>query len=76
MSFGFLFLMKAASIKIGREIKQFRLKRDWRQADLATVANLPTRTIGRIERGEVDVRISTLAKIAKALGTTPKNLLP
>jgi transcriptional regulator with XRE-family HTH domain len=43
---------------------------------MAKAARLPVRTIGRIERGEVDVRLSTLNRIAKALGEPLKNLLP
>jgi transcriptional regulator with XRE-family HTH domain len=46
------------------------------QRELADAAELPVRTIGRIERGEVDVRLSTLARIAAALGVSPRDFLP
>ena len=68
--------MKNLSAHVGRTIKSFRVKRDWRQKDLAERASLPVRTVGRIERGEVDLRVSTLAKIAKAFGKNPRDLLP
>jgi transcriptional regulator with XRE-family HTH domain len=60
----------------GARIRRARGSRALLQRELAAAARLPLRTIGRIERGEVDVRLSTLAKIAKALGVPPKELLP
>lgn len=53
---------------VGTRIRRVREAKGLLQRDLARDASLPVRTVGRIERGEVDVRISTLAKIAKALG--------
>jgi transcriptional regulator with XRE-family HTH domain len=55
------------SPQIGRRIRELRESRNWLQRDLAKAAGLPLRTIGRLERGEVDVRLSTLQKITKAL---------
>lgn len=60
---------------IGSRIKECRESRQWLQRDLAQHAGVPVRTIGRIERGEVDVRISTLSKIAKALGVSIRDIL-
>lgn len=45
------------------------------QRELADRAGIPVRTLGRIERGEVDMRLSTLRKIAKALNVDIKDLL-
>ena len=45
-----------------------RLKRNLSQYDLSRVANLPRNTLIRIETGKYEPRISTLRKIAKALG--------
>lgn len=67
--------MKKLSKYIGIRIRSLRQERNWLQADLANKSGLPVRTIGRIERGEVDVRISTLFKIAKALGVTLKDVI-
>ena len=61
--------------KLGRNIRDLREKRDLLQRELAEQAGVPVRTIGRIERGEVDMRIGTLVKIAKALNTTIKELV-
>jgi transcriptional regulator with XRE-family HTH domain len=62
--------------QIGGRIRAVRDGKGWFQKDLAKAARLPIRTIGRIERGEVDVRLSTLNRIAKALGQDAKDLLP
>ena len=53
--------------QVGEKIRRSRLRKNWLQRELAQTANLPVRTIGRIERGEVDARLSNLEKIAKAL---------
>jgi len=60
---------------IGNKIRQERQKREWLQRDLSVQTGLPVRTIGRIERGEVDVRIGTLKKIADALGVAISDLV-
>jgi transcriptional regulator with XRE-family HTH domain len=61
--------------QIGTRIYQIREETKMLQVDLAHAAQLTVRTVGRIERGEVDVRLSTLYKIAKALNVEIKDLL-
>lgn len=61
---------------VGDRIRRSREAKGWLQRELSVAAALPLRTIGRIERGEVDVRLSTLAKIAAALGVPLKELMP
>jgi transcriptional regulator with XRE-family HTH domain len=68
--------MQPLESALGDRIRVLREARDWLQRELAQAAGLPLRTIGRIERGEVDVRLSTLSKIATALGVPLKELLP
>lgn len=58
--------MEIINSTTGERIKRMREEHRWLQRDLADRSGLPLRTIGRIERGEVDVRLSTLSKIAKA----------
>ena len=67
--------MAGINSQIGERIRTLRERREWYQRDLAEAAGLPLRTIGRIERGDVDVRISTLEKIAKAFGVTLNKFL-
>jgi transcriptional regulator with XRE-family HTH domain len=72
MSSGFSFSVR----KLGQRIRACREGQGLIQRDLAKKAQLPVRTIGRIERGEVDLRLSTLLRIAKALGKDAESLLP
>jgi transcriptional regulator with XRE-family HTH domain len=58
---------KKTNMKIGQEIKKLRLDKGMTQEDLAERTNLSTRTIQRIENGEVDPRAYTLQTIASAL---------
>ena len=61
--------------RVGSNIRRQREQRSWSQGDLSEASGLPVRTIGRIERAAVDVRLSTLAKIAKALRVEVEDLL-
>ena len=54
-------------MKIGRLIKELRIKNGMTQEDLAEKTELSSRTIQRIENGEVDPRAYTLQMIANAL---------
>jgi transcriptional regulator with XRE-family HTH domain len=68
--------MRLAEQRVGESIRKTREAKGWLQRELSVAARLPLRTIGRIERGEVDVRLSTLGKIARALGVSIRDLLP
>lgn len=72
MSSGFFHVQQ----DLGDRIRKSREQKQWIQKQLAEKSGLPIRTIGRIERGEVDVRLSTLARIAKALECKVQDLLP
>jgi transcriptional regulator with XRE-family HTH domain len=67
--------MRQINTRVGRHIRAVRETKSLLQKDLAISAGVPVRTIGRIERGEVDVRLSTLVKIASALDVPLKELL-
>jgi transcriptional regulator with XRE-family HTH domain len=58
---------KKTKMKIGQEIKKLRLDKGMTQEELAERTNLSTRTIQRIENGEVDPRAYTLQTLASAL---------
>lgn len=55
------------SIPTPEEIKQFRLRVDKTQTELAAKANVSQSLVARIEKGSVDPRTSTLRKILDAL---------
>ena len=54
-------------METGKLIKDLRLKKGMTQEELAEKTEVSTRTIQRIENGEVDPRAYTLQMIAKAL---------
>lgn len=70
--------MRSANIKIevGRRVREFREARGWSQEDLGFEAGLHRNYIGGIERGERNVAVVNLAKLAKAFGVRPRELLP
>ena len=49
-------------------MKNCRLAKGYSQYRLSDISGVPRITIIRIERGEVDPRVSTLGRISKALG--------
>jgi len=52
---------------IGKKLHELRKKRGFTQEELADRAGLNPNYYGRIERGEINVTIDTLAAIAEAL---------
>lgn len=55
------------NVKIGRRIRLFRKELDLSQEELAFKANLHRAYIGQIERGEKNLGLVNLEKIAHAL---------
>ncbi|AWB57444.1 helix-turn-helix transcriptional regulator [Colwellia sp. Arc7-D] len=68
--------MSSIAKKLGKKIKLARVEVDMSQSDLAQVSNIDSSHIGKIERGEVNITVETLYRIAKALRCSPKILLP
>ena len=61
---------------IGLKIAKLRGQRNWAQADLAAVMNIDRKTVGAIEGGEADFKISRLISFCKALHVAPSEILP
>jgi len=61
--------------KVGRIIREKRLKQGLSQESLAFKSNLHRAYIGQIERGEKNIGLINLEKIAKALKIEIKDLL-
>lgn len=60
---------------VGRNVRRLRESRGLTQEDLAHLAGLHPPGIGRLERGAVDPRASTLVRVANALGVAVADLL-
>jgi len=60
---------------LGQRIRELRERRGWSQEELARRSDRHFTYIGRIERGEQNVTVEVLFEIARALNTTPDQLL-
>ena len=61
--------------EVGFNIRRMREERGFSQEKLAAIADLHRAYIGQIERGEKNIGLKNLQKIAKALGVKAKDLL-
>ncbi len=66
---------KAFLQRLGDRIRERRLTMNLTQAALAEKSDLHRTFIGSVERGERNVALLSLRKIARALRTTPAELL-
>ena len=60
---------------VGQRIRELREKKGWSQEKLAEHADLDRTYIGRIERGEKNIGLENLVKIARALGSSAATVL-
>lgn len=56
------------ALRLGRNIRLLRTERGWTQDVLAELAGLHRNYIGHVERGEFNISIAQLVKIARAFG--------
>ena len=63
------------AVKIGRSVREQRVRRFMTQEELARIAGLSSRQLVRIESNEVEPHFSTIRKLAKALGVEPSELV-
>ena len=68
-----MYRMTAQDVKalFGRRIRQLRQERGWSQEEFADHARLDRSYMGCVERGERNVSIENIGKIAGALGVSP-----
>ena len=62
-------------IALGASIRRMRLKKGISQETLALAANVDRSYLGRVERGDNNVAMLTLVKIAKGLNTSVASLI-
>ena len=70
--------MKSKNIKaqVGSRIRGLREEKGWSQEELGFRSGLHRNYIGGVERGERNVGVENIGKLAKALGVRPRDLLP
>ncbi|MCK4798332.1 MAG: helix-turn-helix transcriptional regulator [Spirochaetes bacterium] len=61
--------------KFGKKVKEERLKRGFSQEELAARAGVHRTYIGMIERGEKNITLFSVKKIANAFGLTIEKLI-
>ena len=61
--------------RVGKNIQKYRKKCGFTQEELAFEADLHRAYVGQIERGEKNVGVQNLEKIAKALKIKPSKLI-
>lgn len=64
-----------AQLQLGERVRRLREARGWSQEGFAHEGGLGRSFAGAIERGEKDIRLSTLLKLARALGVSLSQLL-
>lgn len=62
-------------LQLGGNVQRLRLKRGWTQEHLAELAGLDLSYTQRVERGEINLTLSSLANFADALAVQPGLLL-
>lgn len=63
------------AIRLGKAIRDARMAKNLSQEKLAELASLSKNYIGNVERGEYDVTVSALHRIAKGVGQRGADLL-
>ncbi len=61
--------------RLGERIRKLRDGRGWSQEEFADFSDINRSYMGRIERGELNLTLTTLQKVAKGLGITVSALL-
>ena len=60
--------------KLGKRIKELRRAKEWSQEKLGSMAGIHFTYIGSLERGERNISLENIEKLAKALGVSVRNL--
>jgi transcriptional regulator with XRE-family HTH domain len=65
----------ATQKQLGQNIRARRHEGNLTQEDLAAACDLHPTEIGRLERGQRDIRLSTLVRVTRGLQVPPRTLL-
>ncbi len=66
---------QSLNLVLGKVIEQFRKDRELTQAELAEKAGIHATALSKIERGKTSASVSTLYRLADALGVLPEEIL-
>lgn len=68
-------MSKDLNARVARNLRRWRVKRDFSQEEAAEMCGLHRTYIGAIERGERNITLGTLQQIASALHVDPLEML-
>lgn len=66
----------ALQLAFGKVVRERRLEKDLSQEELADLSGLHFTYVSSVERGERNISIDNIAKLARALGRPLKDLMP
>lgn len=64
-----------AHIAFGREVRRRREARKWSQEELSRRAHMHLSYIGQTERGQRNISLTSILRLAEALDTPPEKLV-
>jgi len=67
--------MKSDSVKLGKNLKNIRTKKNISQGEIARILKVGRSFITNIENGKTNPTLDTIAKIAKAIGVSVGELM-
>lgn len=67
--------MSQILLKIAKSVRYYRLKKNLTQAQLAKKINRHKTYISKIENARINIYLTTLVNLAKALGVHPRDLV-
>jgi transcriptional regulator with XRE-family HTH domain len=67
--------MESVLVRFGRRVRELRKKKGMSQEALALEAGLDRSYVGGVERGERNIALVNIEKLAKALGAKASELL-
>jgi transcriptional regulator with XRE-family HTH domain len=68
-------MANAITRQFGQRVRALRMKKRISQEELAARSGVHRTYMGRIERGETNITLTNICKIARGLGVSPAHLL-
>lgn len=66
----------ALRVEFGKRVRALRCEMGLTQEELAEQADLHHTYVGSVERGERNIALENIVALAKALGCSPRDLMP
>lgn len=67
--------MKGEAVKLGRNLKKIRVEKGISQGDIARALNVARSFVSDLENGKRNPTLTTISKLAKAIGVSTDELL-